>query len=121
MVESVSESLLNITLSITFILMAVIMSRGYHSTCANGWAISILKALGIQLLSGCILVAITAPMLYWDKQSRRRLAYQGKPDKQTIPGTIAQFVGPWSLSGMALQAIMSYTLYRYFISDCAQF
>lgn len=120
MAESVSKTLLNITLSIIFILMAIIMSRGYH-TCANGWAVSILKAIGIQLLAGCILVAITAPMIYWDTQSRRRLAHQGKPDQQTIVGTIAQFVGPWSLTGMGLQAILSYTLYSHFILDCSQF
>jgi len=100
--------------------MAVLMSRGYHVLCNDGWTVAILKALGLQVLSGLLLLAIVAPMMYWDKTSRERAVARGLPGKQTVVGKIGSSLTPWSRSGMIIQALITYGLYRYFSSDCNQ-
>jgi len=112
MVESVQQSLINIAISIVVLIQAIVMSMGLHNTCDNTWAISILKAIGIQCLAFIILLAVAAPMMYWDKTSRER----SKSDKKTLVGTIGDAIGPWTTSGQIIHILLAVALYFFFTS-----
>lgn len=111
--EHAAISLLKVVLAIASLVLLIVMARGYHATCGNGWFMAIFKSLGVSCLAGMFMCGIAMPLVYWDISSKSR----GAPS--TVAGTVARALSPTTLVGMSVQIGLTYALYRYLTSDCA--
>jgi len=117
-VESVSQSLYRVVISMLSMLLVAFTAWKYHFTCGNDWLFAILKSLGLQCLASLILVALAGPFMYWARSSAQRARAAGKPVESSAAQSIANNLMPWSFTGMALQVLLIVTLFMVFTREC---
>lgn len=92
--------------AIVLVLISVVVFVGvawkFHDTCGDGWVMAILKSIGLQCLSSCILILIAS--VFWMTGNTS--------DK------IPRAISPTSPSGSLLSSVLVILLYVFFSRNC---
>lgn len=105
--QSTTSLVLTIILVIVNILVVGAVAWWFHTACHNDWFMAILKSIGVQCISVCILIAVASPFLIYAKERGSMTAAK-----------IAYNISPMSLTGSALTTVLALALVYIFTRDC---
>jgi hypothetical protein len=116
--ESRQETLANMAKMVITSALVAFYAWSIQGQCNNGWLLSIAKSLAIMCGSMVAIVAVAAPLGYWDMTEKRRARAVGTPFNGTLAGSISDSLNPETHTGWLIFVLVTYLAFWYFTKGC---